>query len=135
MKFTVVLEVGASVIAFALEEMAKCGADVDGIVEDVLLLGAPFTTDKPTWKLIRRVVAGRLVNVYSKNDWLLAFLYRAAEITSSVAGLAPIAVDSVENIDASLLVSDLSDYNRKLKEITEFTGFFDNNRRTSGIHS
>lgn len=40
---------------------------------------------------IRQVVNGRFLNVYSTNDWILGFLYRAANIRifNRIAGLQP----------------------------------------------
>ena len=32
------------------------------------------------WRAIRSVVAGRLVNCYATNDWILALLYRYSKV-------------------------------------------------------
>lgn len=42
------------------------------------------------WAAARSVVAGRLINCYAWNDWLLALLYRSKSYEIGVAGLYPI---------------------------------------------
>jgi hypothetical protein len=42
------------------------------------------------WAAARSVVAGRLINCYAWNDWLLALLYRSKSYDIGVAGLYPI---------------------------------------------
>ena len=64
---------GARVIFQALQHMTK-----PGIVEHAVLIGAPVTNDTRSWEKARSVVAGRLVNAYSSEDWALRFLYRHA---------------------------------------------------------
>lgn len=52
------------------------------------------------------MVSGRLVNVYSENDYILAFLYSTSSIQYGVAGLRPAEyVKGVENVDVSDIVS------------------------------
>lgn len=46
------------------------------------------------WAAARSVVAGRLVNCYAWNDWLLALLYRSKSYEIGVAGLYPIVLPS-----------------------------------------
>ena len=36
----------------------------EGIVEDVIILGSPVTSDPKSWSAFQRVVAGRIVNGY-----------------------------------------------------------------------
>ena len=38
----------------------------EGLVEDVILLGAPVSGDVKHWKLLTRVVAGKIVNGYAR---------------------------------------------------------------------
>jgi hypothetical protein len=95
---------GARVIYTCLMTLADRKAF--GLVESVVLLGCPAPSDSADWRKMRSVVAGRLVNVYSENDYILAFLYRASSIQYGVAGLAPAEyVKGVENIDVSDIVS------------------------------
>jgi hypothetical protein len=43
----------------------------------VFIIGGPVTANVERWKLVRPLVAGRLVNCYSKSDWLLPIIHRA----------------------------------------------------------
>nr|XP_051713986.1 transmembrane and coiled-coil domain-containing protein 4 isoform X2 [Oryctolagus cuniculus] len=54
---------GARVIYFCLQEMAQ-EKDCQGIVEDVVLLGAPVEGEARHWEPFRKVVSGRIVNGY-----------------------------------------------------------------------
>ena len=39
------------------------------------------------WRAIRNVVAGRLVNCYATNDWILALLYRYSKLQNYTCGV------------------------------------------------
>ena len=96
--------VGAAMIFYCLEELAENRAF--GLVENVYLLGCPVTADVGRWGKVRSIVAGHLVNGFCQTDWVLSYLFRTTNLTSSVAGLYGVTgVDGVENIDLS---SDLS---------------------------
>ncbi|NXX38421.1 TMCO4 protein, partial [Tricholaema leucomelas] len=56
---------GARVIYFCLQEMAQ-EKDCEGIIEDVVLLGAPVEGEAKHWKAITRVVSGRIINGYCR---------------------------------------------------------------------
>ncbi|KAI9373846.1 hypothetical protein BJX61DRAFT_532806 [Aspergillus egyptiacus] len=89
---------GSRVIFSCLQRLAKRHAY--GLVESVVLMGSPTPSDAPDWRRLRRVVSGRVVNVYSDNDAVLAFLYRTSSLQLGVAGLQPIKnVPGVENLD------------------------------------
>jgi ribosomal protein L30E len=95
---------GARVIYVALMELARRRAF--GLVESAVLLGTPAPSAGRDWRAMRAVVAGRLVNVYSTNDYVLGFLYRTSSIHLGVAGLQTVdGVPGVENVDASGVVS------------------------------
>lgn len=93
---------GARVIYSCLTSLAERSAF--GLVENVVLMGAPVPTSREDWKAIRSVVAGRVVNVYSASDYILAFLYRTSSIQLGVAGLQAIDVQGVENINVGHIV-------------------------------
>ncbi|KAH0839087.1 hypothetical protein AYO21_04682 [Fonsecaea monophora] len=94
---------GARVVYSCLLTLAKRGAF--GLVDHVVLMGAPVPADAAQWRAMRSVVAGRLVNVYSRQDYILAFLYRTSSAQISVAGLQDIeGVVGVENFDLSARV-------------------------------
>ncbi|OCH95558.1 DUF726-domain-containing protein [Obba rivulosa] len=68
------------------------------LIQDVYLFGAPIATDEAAWAAVRRVVAGRLVNGYGSNDYVLAVLSRVSDVRWGVAGLQPVQVKGVENV-------------------------------------
>lgn len=55
---------GARVIFYCLREMAE-REGCEGIIQDAILLGTPVSGSKD-WSKLTRVVAGRIVNGYSK---------------------------------------------------------------------
>jgi len=73
---------------------------------------------------MRSVVSGKLYNVYSNNDYILAFLYRATSIQLGVAGLQAIFdVEGVENLDLSKEVSGHLRYPDLIGKILKRAGF------------
>lgn len=95
---------GARVIYTCLLKLAERNAF--GLVESVFLLGMPAPADAWDWRQMRSVVAGRLVNAHSENDYVLAFLYRTASLELGVAGLQAVqGVKGIENVDVSDIVS------------------------------
>lgn len=80
---------GARVIYHCLLSMSK-RENYKGIIEDVVLLGAPVTASQKQWAQISQVVGGRIINGYSSGDWLLKFLYRTMSIQFSIAGTSPV---------------------------------------------
>lgn len=73
-----------------------------GLVDTVVLMGAPIPGDAGTWTALKSVVSGRLVNVYSPTDYMLAFASRQMATQFGVAGLDQIqGVGGVENHDVS----------------------------------
>ena len=72
------------------------------------------------------MVSGRLVNVYSENDFPLAFLYRASSAHLGVAGLRKTEfVKGVENVDVSDAVSGHLRYRYLTGAILRRIGFED----------
>ena len=115
---------GARVIWSCLTTLAERRAF--GLVESVVMLGAPIPSDIGTWRSMRTAVTGRLVNVYSKNDYLLAFLYRTSSLQYGVAGLMPISgLSGVENFDVSETVSGHLRYRYLVGSILQQIGFED----------
>jgi len=112
---------GARVIFFCLQELAV-RKDTEGMIGDVILLGAPVTASPDQWKPLGRIVSGRIVNGYSSSDWLLKFLYRTSSAAFRVAGLQEIKWHDrrVKNVDLTQLVSGHMDYYKKLSEILDF---------------
>lgn len=97
-----------------------------GLVESVVLLGAPTPSDAIAWRKMRSVVSGRLVNVYSTQDYLLGFLYRTSSLQYGVAGLQAVEdVRGVENVDVSDLVDGHTKYRYLTGAILKKIGFED----------
>ncbi|KAG9269693.1 transmembrane and coiled-coil domain-containing protein 4 [Astyanax mexicanus] len=114
---------GARVIYFCLEELANDQGS-EGVVEDVVLLGAPVDGSEKTWDRLSRVVAGKIVNGYCRGDWLLGFLYRSSSVQLSVAGLQPInsSARRIVNVDLSSVVNGHLDYMRQMDTILVAVG-------------
>ncbi|EIN07221.1 DUF726-domain-containing protein [Punctularia strigosozonata HHB-11173 SS5] len=90
---------GSLVIFEALKHLATLPpSETAHIVQDVYLYGTPVPTDEAVWSSVRRVVAGRLVNGYCEEDYILMILSRASDAVWGVAGLQPVAVKGVENL-------------------------------------
>ncbi|XP_030393586.1 transmembrane and coiled-coil domain-containing protein 4 isoform X3 [Gopherus evgoodei] len=96
---------GARVIYFCLKEMAQ-EKDCEGIIEDVVLLGAPVEGDAKYWEAFTKVVSGRIINGYCRGDWLLSFVYRTSSAQLNVAGLQPVSLDDrrMVNMDLSSVI-------------------------------
>lgn len=115
---------GARVIYACLNELARRKAF--GLVESVCLIGAPVPSDPIVWRRIRAVVAGRVVNVYSAKDYLLALLYRANNLQYGIAGIQAICeVSGVENVDVSRFVVGHTQYRFLVGPILEKVGLED----------
>jgi hypothetical protein len=105
---------GARLIFECLKELEQ--RNQLGIVENAFLIGMPYSSeDQQAWRSARRVVAGRLVNAFSKNDWVLAYLYRCMEMRLDVAGLDVVPFDGVENINIDDIIEGHNEYADKVK--------------------
>ncbi|RDW90375.1 DUF726 domain protein [Aspergillus mulundensis] len=112
---------GSRVIFSCLQTLAKRHAY--GLIESAIFLGAPTPSDAPDWRRMRRVVSGRLVNVHSENDSVLAFLYRTSSLQLGVAGLQAIEnVPGVENLDVSDYINGHLRYQYLLGRILRTVG-------------
>lgn len=115
---------GARLIYSCLMSLAERRAF--GLVESAVLIGTPAPSDAAVWRAMRSVVAGRLVNVYSENDYILAFLYRTSSIQYGVAGLQEAQdVRGIENVNVSEMVSGHLRYQYLVGSILEKIGFED----------
>ncbi|KAH8599362.1 hypothetical protein B0O99DRAFT_591217 [Bisporella sp. PMI_857] len=115
---------GARLIYSCLVSLAERRAF--GLIESVVLIGAPTSSNASVWRAIRSVVAGRLINVYSENDYILAFLYRTSSIQYGVAGLQEVqGVTGVENVNVSELISGHLRYQYSIGTILQKIGFED----------
>ncbi|KAL8477780.1 hypothetical protein ACS0TY_029904 [Phlomoides rotata] len=100
---------GARVIFKCLQALAESESNA-GLVERVVLLGAPIGIKDMNWEATRKVVAGRYVNVYSTNDWILGIAFRASLLTQGLAGIQPVDVPGIENVDVTEVIEGHSSY-------------------------
>eukprot|EP00249_Psilotum_nudum_P016462 c25836_g1_i1 orf=296-2623(-) len=107
---------GARVIFKCLEKLAEKGEN-GGIIERVVLLGAPLPLETERWETVRKVVAGRFVNGYSTNDWILGVIYRTSLLSQGLAGIQAVNVPGIENIDLTDIIKGHSSYLSKVPEI------------------
>lgn len=115
---------GSRLIFSCLQSLARRRAY--GLVESVILMGSPSPSMADHWRRMRSVVSGRLVNVFSENDNVLAFLYRTSSLQLGVAGLQKVeGVPGVENLDASELISGHLRYQYLLGKILSRVGLQD----------
>jgi hypothetical protein len=115
---------GARLIYSCLQKLAERKAF--GLIENVVLVGAPCPSDVADWRRIRSVVSGRCVNVFSKKDYILGFLYRTSSVQLGVAGLQPVVgVHGVQNVDVSELVDGHLQYRFITGTILRKIGFED----------
>ncbi|KAI5755000.1 hypothetical protein M8J77_013236 [Diaphorina citri] len=115
---------GARVIFYCLREMSTRNS-CEGIIQDVVLIGAPCSGNLQDWSKFTKVVAGRIVNGYSRSDWLLRFLYRTLSMPSGgVAGLQEIQLEDRRmcNVDLTDIVLGHSEYPEKMTQILEKVG-------------
>ncbi|KAG2221428.1 hypothetical protein INT45_005233 [Circinella minor] len=116
---------GARVIFYCLLELSRVNAY--GLVENVALFGTPVSASKQQWKECTTVVAGRFINGYASNDWLLGFLFRASTAgLGNVAGLRPLKhIDGnrVQNVDCTDLVKGHLSYRVLMPKLLKRAGF------------
>ncbi|MCJ1306553.1 hypothetical protein MMC25_000196 [Agyrium rufum] len=114
---------GARVIFSCLRELANKGAY--GIVQNVYLFGSPVVANKDQYLRAKTVVAGRFVNGYAANDWILGYLFRATTGgISRVAGLAPIEnVPGIENVDFTHIVAGHMAYRGAMPRLLREVGW------------
>lgn len=97
-----------------------------GIIHTVVMLGAPVTVDKAAWRRARSVVSDRLVNCYSRKDWMLGLIYRYQKMTLSASGYSgDVKVPGVENIDVSRIIGGHQEYSTKIQECLHLVGLDD----------
>ena len=87
---------GARLVFHCLLELCRLGAR--GVVQHAVLMGAPVGTERVRWRMARRAVAGRLINCYSKKDWLLGVCAGGSSgWMAATSGL--VAIEGVEGVE------------------------------------
>lgn len=90
------------------------------IVENCVLLGCPVSASAGDWGKVRQVVAGRLVNGFSRHDWILAGLHRLKSLElGPTAGTTEVQVEGVENLDLTQWLHHHVDYPSLLPQVLE----------------
>ncbi|KNZ50609.1 hypothetical protein VP01_432g9 [Puccinia sorghi] len=94
------------------------------MIEQVILICSPLSPRASEWKTLRRMVTRRVVNVYSKNDWVLAILARLDSLLSArslhhVAGLAHLQLPHIQSLDVSDIVHGHLELNSKIPLILD----------------
>lgn len=105
---------GSRVIYSCLQELGKKGAY--GLVQNVYLFGSPVVVKREEYIRARTAVAGRFVNGFNRNDWILGYLFRLTNGgISRIAGLAPIEdCPWIENIDVTEEVAGHMEYRKAM---------------------
>ncbi|KAI0465715.1 DUF726-domain-containing protein [Xylaria cf. heliscus] len=114
---------GARVVYSCLRALAERGCF--GVVDTVVLIGAPVPSSPEHWGIMRSVVAGKLFNVHSENDYILGFLYRGTSLQLGIAGLQAVGgnIEGVVDLDLSEEVHGHLRYPRLIPQILHRCGF------------
>lgn len=113
---------GALTIFECLLELSNEPETNLGVIENVLLFGLPEEIMPiERWGRIRALIAGRFIHCYSKNDWVLRFLFRSTSLAiGNIAGINPIEnVDGIENVNMSNFVKGHLEYTEKMPEMLQ----------------
>jgi hypothetical protein len=96
-----------------------------GIIQDVYLFGAPCIIKQKECLRAQSVVAGRFVNGYKRNDWILGYLFRATSTgIGQVAGLRPIEnCGDIENLDCTEIVGGHLMYRDAIPKLMKESGY------------
>lgn len=108
------------------QTQVKFNREPASVIEDVILMGTPASVNVSTMASCRQVVGGRLVNCYTRNDMLLAFLYRVnniAQILSPPIGISAVFVPGVESYDVSRFVASHGEYCVAVQDILNHVGY------------
>jgi hypothetical protein len=74
------------------------------------------------WSTCRAIVSGRLVNVYSRKDRMLTYMFQYKHLKGAlkpVCGTCTVPVPGVENVDVTDLVSRHLEYRVRVSDILE----------------
>ncbi|KAF2221874.1 hypothetical protein BDZ85DRAFT_165656, partial [Elsinoe ampelina] len=114
--------IGARVIYACLKELAKRGQY--GLIQNVYLYGSPMVANKDDYIRARSVVSGRFLNGYATNDWILGYLFRATSGgIMRVAGLAPVEIQGIENVDVTQHVPGHMSYRSAMPKLLQEAGW------------
>ena len=108
---------GSRLIYSCLIELAKRGGF--GLIDNVIILGTPATVKYDQITLAKSVVSGRFINGYTRNDWILGYLFRATGGgLLTVSGISPIEkIPGVENFDCTEYVEGHMSYRKAIPKV------------------
>ncbi|KAK1363507.1 Transmembrane and coiled-coil domain-containing protein 4 [Heracleum sosnowskyi] len=109
---------GARVIFKCLQSLSESENNA-GLIERVVLLGSPIAIQDENWEAVRKMVSGRFINAYSTNDWTLGVAFRASLMSQGLAGIQPVDVPGIENVDVTEVIEGHSSYLWATKQIIE----------------
>ncbi len=129
---------GSRVIYSCLKELSRRGAF--GVVQNVYMFGTPAVAKHDEYIKARAIVPGRFVNGYATNDWILGnlhllsaffttymwigYLFRATSGgVMRVAGLAPVNVPTIENVNVTELVPGHMAYRAAMPKLLREVGW------------
>ncbi|KAI5203808.1 DUF726-domain-containing protein [Aureobasidium subglaciale] len=113
---------GSRVIYACLRELANRGAY--DVVQNVYVFGSPVVFKKDDYIKAKSVVAGRFVNGYATNDWILGYLFRAtAGGIMRIAGLASVDIPGVENYNVTETVAGHMAYRKAMPKLLKEVGW------------
>lgn len=107
---------GTRVLVHALSELTN--DEIGRRIESVYLLGGAVAADCDQIDRIRHAVSGPIINGFCHHDWVLKYLYRAAEWETPI-GLAPLERDHILDVDLNDIVDGHLDYNSKLPAVLD----------------
>jgi len=114
-------------LLFPCRKTPSYSREPSSIIEDAVLMGCPNHISLESWRACRRVVAGRLINCYSRKDLILSLMFQIKRMTGirirQVCGTRPVNVHGVENYDVTHLISQHSDYSDRVQDILKLIGY------------
>lgn len=102
---------GAAVIMSCLQDLANHG---EKYIHNTILMGGAASVSSQDWKNCKHAVSGRLINLYSKKDWVISVCYRITRFQKAI-GSYKIDVDEIENWD----VTDEIDSHQRYRQIMD----------------
>lgn len=90
-----------------------------GRVQDVILMGGAVSSAPELWADLHTIVSGRVINLYSAQDWVLRYAYQCVQNDVPI-GLQAISSPGIENFDVTSAVSGHLDHRAKLQKMLNF---------------
>lgn len=89
-------------------------------IHEIHLLGGAVTNDIKKWKVLEPQIKSKIYNYYSKNDYILTFLYKIGELSFSPVGLGPIQTEKVDNRDVGRIIKGHTQYIPKFNTVKNY---------------